>query len=65
MRYFEIVKPSTKHILSDTDPTMKPPSKRWYEICWKLEKPHCHLAGADKPTKRQSRRQHLSPRRSQ
>ena len=75
MRYFEIAQPSAWHILSDADPkdaAGEPRSGRlrdqWRLGCansWNSSDRRCNFARAQDLLNRQSRRRHLSTRRSQ
>ena len=75
MRYFEIVKPSARHILADADQREAAGELRSGRIKGPVEigmrkqlesvRPALQFCRAQDLPKQPSRRQHLSPRRSQ
>jgi hypothetical protein len=74
MRYFEIARPPAWHILADADPkeaAVEPRRDRLrdqWRLGWASWNPpdrHCNFAGAQDLPNWQSRRRHLSTRRSQ
>ena len=68
MRYFEIVKPSARHILSDTDlkePTAGKPRIDGMKSVGNWQTGTSTLLEPQDLIKRRSRQPHLSPRRSQ
>ena len=75
MRYFEIARPPARYISQPTltretaagEPRSGRLRDQWRLGCansWNPSDRHCNFAAQDLPN-RQSRRQHLSPRRSQ